>query len=308
MRWTRLAALPAAVVTVWSSCTTVAVARADTPLAQYLGQKVITSAMRFDGTTIGGLSAISYDPQRGVYYVISDDKSHYGAARFYTVRIDLSTSGISDVTFDSSHPLLDRSGEPFDPLNLHANPPVLPPDPEGIAFDSRRQRLYWSSEGEKGTISSRAAVPVLDPWIRISGLDGTFLGEFTLPAGYTMSPTENVGPRPNQSLEGMSLSPDGQSVFASLEDPRYEDGPNPTHDRGALTRVIKFDANTGKPLTQYAYPIDPAGAPVNEGISTSAHSATRHSLSSSAAASRTLSACIAPTSVPQPISRGSIPL
>ena len=33
------------------------------------------------------LSAISYDPGRGVYYVISDDRSEKNPARFYTVRI-----------------------------------------------------------------------------------------------------------------------------------------------------------------------------------------------------------------------------
>ena len=58
-----------------------------------------------------------------------------------------------------THPLLDRSGQPFRPLTTSTTPPTIPPDPEGIAFDPGRQRLYWSSEGERLT----AGPLLLDP-------------------------------------------------------------------------------------------------------------------------------------------------
>jgi hypothetical protein len=41
----------------------------------YLGQVEVPWGFFFDGTTVGGLSAISYDPERQLYYVISDDRS-----------------------------------------------------------------------------------------------------------------------------------------------------------------------------------------------------------------------------------------
>ena len=58
---------------------------------------------------------------------------------------------------------------------------MIPPDPEGIAFDERRQQLYWSSEGER--IATDPAHPLLlDPWVRVAGLNGDYRGEFALPS------------------------------------------------------------------------------------------------------------------------------
>ncbi len=67
----------------------------------------------------------------------------------------------------STHPWLDSSGQQFRPLDTDARTPVVPPDPEGIAFDGRRQRLYWSSEGERLTDDPNRPA-LLDPWVRLS--------------------------------------------------------------------------------------------------------------------------------------------
>ena len=48
-------------------------AHAEPPPAQYLGQKLVPSTAKLDGTVIRGLSAISYDTAHQLYYVISDD-------------------------------------------------------------------------------------------------------------------------------------------------------------------------------------------------------------------------------------------
>lgn len=226
------------------------------PVLAYLGQSQIPFGATFDGTVIGGLSAISYDPGRQVYYVISDDRSQRNPARFYAVRLSLSDKGIDDVTCTGTHPLLDRDGRPFRPLTLNATPPVVPPDPEGIAFDPVRQRLYWSSEGER-----RTAGPVLlDPWVRAAGLDGAYLGQFALPPNLVMS-ANHTGPRRNKALEGLALTPDGQSLFAAMEDPGYNDGPASDDGHGTLTRITKFDVATGAPTAQYAYPMEPPAPP-----------------------------------------------
>ena len=74
-------------------------------------------------------------PASQLYYIISDDRSAKNPARFYTARISLSANGIDDVEFVSTHPWLDTSGKPFRPLDVDAQPPVIPPDPEGIAVD-----------------------------------------------------------------------------------------------------------------------------------------------------------------------------
>ncbi|BBZ51972.1 hypothetical protein MHEI_36890 [Mycobacterium heidelbergense] len=135
---------------------------------------------------------------------------------------------------------------------------MVPPDPEGIAFDPRRQRLYWSSEGERLT----AGPVLLDPWVRTAGLDGAYLGQFTLPPNLAMS-AQHTGPRRNKTLEGVALTPDGESLFAAMEDPGYNDGPASDGARGVLTRVTKFDVATGAPTAQYAYPMEPPAPPAD---------------------------------------------
>ena len=60
------------------------------PSLQFLGQAIVPTGTTFAGTTVGGLSSITYDKKRGVFYSLSDDQSQFNPARFYTLRIDLS--------------------------------------------------------------------------------------------------------------------------------------------------------------------------------------------------------------------------
>jgi len=221
---------------------------------RYLGQVRLDRGFAFDGTVVGGLSGLSYDVGGEKYYIISDDRSAKNPARFYTARIALSDNGIDRVEFTSTHPWLSQDGKPFAPLNTDATPPVVPPDPEGIAFDGQRQRLYWSSEGERQTDDPTAPV-LLDPSVRIAALDGRYLGEFTLPSMLHMSAGQ-TGPRQNRALEGVTLTPSGRYLWAAMEGPGYNDGGLPTETDGALTRVTRFDVETRAPTAQYAYPLD----------------------------------------------------
>lgn len=235
-----------------------AAAQADPQDLRYLGQRQVPSALMFEGTVVGGLSGISYDPGRDLYYIVSDDRSARSPARFYTARIPVSGNGVDGVELLSTRPWLNSAGAPFGPLDLDADPAVVPPDPEGIAFDAGRQRLYWSSEGERRT-DDPAAPLLLDPWVRIADLDGRYLGEFTLPDGLHMSAQER-GPRQNSALEGLTLSPSGRWLWTAMEGARYEDGPTATEAAGALTRVTRFDPETRSATAQYLYPLDPVTA------------------------------------------------
>lgn len=224
----------------------------------YVGQVQLAPDTTFAGTLVGGLSGISYDPGSQLYYIISDDRSSENPARFYTARIALSDNTISPVEFVSTHPWLDANGRTFPPLDAAARPPVVPPDPEGIAFDGRRQVLYWSSEGERITDDPDNPV-LLDPWVRIATLDGGYVGEFALPPVLRMS-VDPTGPRKNNGLEGLTLSPSGRYLWAGMEGPGYNDGEHPTEATGALTRITRFDVESRMATGQYAYPLDPATA------------------------------------------------
>jgi hypothetical protein len=135
---------------------------------------------------------------------------------------------------------------------------VVPPDPEGIAFDGRRRVLYWSSEGQRITDDPDGPA-LLDPWVRIATLDGGYVGEFALPPVLRMS-VDPMGPRQNNGLEGLTLSPSGRYLWAGMEGPGYNDGESSTEAAGARTRITRFDVESRLATAQYAYPLDPATA------------------------------------------------
>ncbi|MHA3020845.1 esterase-like activity of phytase family protein [Mycobacterium sp. BMJ-28] len=225
-------------------------APAPTSQLAFLGKVELAHGLLFADTTVGGLSGITYDAGRDQYYVISDDRSERNPARFYTMSIALSDGNLARVDLRAATSLLDTDGRPFAPRSATA----VPPDPEGIAFDPRRRQLYWSSEGER-IVKPDTAPVLLDPWVRTAGLDGSFRGQFALPPELHMS-TGDAGPRKNQALEGLTLAPDGQSLWAGMEAPGFNDGPLPSAEQGALTRITRLDPETRQPAAQYAYPLD----------------------------------------------------
>ncbi len=107
-------------------------------------------AKDFQGTPVGGLSGITYDRQRNLLYAISDDRSDFAPARFYTLKLDLDDTAptapkIQTVTVTNVTAILNEAGQPF---------PKGTVDPEGIAL-SPLDTLFISSEG----IASREIAP-----------------------------------------------------------------------------------------------------------------------------------------------------
>src|SRR3954470_15809393 len=86
---------------------------------QFLGQAIVPTGTSFQGTTVGGLSSITYDAQRGVYYVVSDDQSQLQPARFYTVGLDVRDGSLTDadVHFQGVTTLLAPDGKPYAPTS-----------------------------------------------------------------------------------------------------------------------------------------------------------------------------------------------
>ena len=84
---------------------------------QFLGQAIVPTGTTYGGTTVGGLSSITYDAHRGVYYALSDDPSQFQPARFYTVGLDLADGRLSDsdVRFQDVTTLLAPGGQPYAP-------------------------------------------------------------------------------------------------------------------------------------------------------------------------------------------------
>ena len=76
---------------------------------EFLGEVVVPTGTLFKGTEIGGLSSITFDAGRQVYYALSDDQGNRATGdpvRYYTVAIDLADgtdfSGQPDFSHDHS--------------------------------------------------------------------------------------------------------------------------------------------------------------------------------------------------------------
>ena len=64
---------------------------------RFLGEQRVPNDLMVDGTLVGGLSGIDYDPVTGEWVIISDDRSEHGPARFYTAALEIGEAGFSSV-------------------------------------------------------------------------------------------------------------------------------------------------------------------------------------------------------------------
>lgn len=239
-------------------------ARARPVSFSYLGETELPNALRFEGTTVGGLSGISWDRRSGRYLIISDDRSQTDPARFYTAAISARRGSVA-VRLVGTSPLRQPDGTAFPPTS--ADGTVVAPDPEGIAVDPRHPgRFAWSSEGERVL----APLTLGDPAVRLADRTGRTQRVLPVAPQLHMNPQE-VGPRRNQTLEGLSYTPRGDQLWAAMEDPLIQDGEDPAADRGARVRFTQYDAASGLPAAQFAYPLsklfEPGPAGATNGVS-----------------------------------------
>ena len=207
------------------------------PHLEFAGQAIVPTGATFQGTTVGGLSSITYDAERGVFYSLSDDQTQ---ARFYTLRIDLSDGHLDngDVQMVAVTTLLAPDGSPYAAASL---------DPEGLTL-SKSGELIVTSEG----IASRG----IAPWVRRYAIDGTYLGDLPVPDAFAPTgPTHGV--RQNLAFEAAAVAPDGRHLFVGMEGALVQDGPPATLGAGSASRILRYNLATGKLDGQYVYMTDP---------------------------------------------------
>ncbi|MET8872504.1 esterase-like activity of phytase family protein [Nocardia sp. NPDC004604] len=214
----------------------------DAAPVRLLGEQIIPFGTDFQGTTVGGLSGIDFQPSTGEYVLISDDRSERDPARFYTARFGVDDRGVGPVTFTGTRPLRTSDGSLYAPKSL---------DPEEIRIDPWTGDYYWTQEGE------RTDTVLADPSVRITHPDGTFVAELPIPDNERMRPS--TGPRQNLALEGATFAAGGTLFVTSVEAPLLQDGPVATVRAGATSRIT-VQARFGPLLAQYAYPMEPVFA------------------------------------------------
>jgi hypothetical protein len=219
---------------------------------KFIGEYTLPHKMQFKGTTIGGLSSIDYVASENLYYLICDDRSEINSARFYTAKIHLGEKGIDSVEWVNVISLQQKNGQPFPNRRQDS---LRVPDPEALRYNPSSQMIVWSSEGERIVRPDRTVIA--DPFIALATKEGLLTDTFRLPPNLRMSATEK-GPRQNGVLEGLSFASNYKTLFASVEEPLYEDGPRAgLNDTSGWIRIIKYDVASRAPIAQFAYQIDP---------------------------------------------------
>ena len=212
---------------------------------EFLGQQIFPTGTQFEQTELGGLSSITYDEERDVFYVLSDDQGQIDPVRFYTMDIDLADGfSAGDVEVLDVTTLLDANGQPFAPASL---------DPEGLTLDQRNDRLVVTSEGIAN------AAPPIAPFVRTFELSGEQLGELPVPPAFIPAPGHGV--RQNLGFESAAVTPNSQFLFVGAENALVQDGPAATLTGGSPARIIRYRLTRDALDREYVYWTDPIAEP-----------------------------------------------
>jgi len=124
-------------------------------------------------------------------------------------------------------------------------------DPESIRMSNDGSNVFVSDE--------------YGPYVyRFNRKTGQRTGEYTLPDSFAITRLSAVGDNEiagnsfgrvsNKGMEGLAISPDGNTLFGALQSPLLQDGGT----AGGYTRIVKIDLLTGV-TSQYAYPLTNIG-------------------------------------------------
>ncbi|WP_148042838.1 esterase-like activity of phytase family protein [Pedobacter jejuensis] len=227
---------------------------------KFLDEYILPHTTNFQSTMVGGLSGIDYDAKNDQYFLISDDPSQYSPARVYTAKIDIKANKIDTIRLTGVTPILQKNGQQYPKYQYGKNSKA---DGESVRFDPIRNRLVWSNEGER--LYRATDTTLVQPALTFISTQGKFLDTVPLPKGFEIT-KQTYGVRKNAFFEGLSYADNYKSLYASLEEPLYQDGKQAAFGfAGALTRISKFDVDSKRNTAQYAYnlgelPVNPTSA------------------------------------------------
>ncbi len=209
----------------------------------FLGSVEIPSGLAFEGTTVGGLSGIAYDPVEGVYRAVSDDRDAGpdGTPRVYEISIDVADGALDAGDVDVIGVMaLTAGGNTLDVLN---------PDPEGVALGGP-DTLYISSERDL----------IGNPAVYRFDLDGALLGALAVDPKFAPNAAGTNGVRNNLGFESLTVTPDRMTLYTATESALVQDGDPANLAAGSAARIIRYDLATGLPVAEYVYAVDPIAA------------------------------------------------
>ncbi len=202
-----------------------------------LAETTLPGDLKVDGTLVGGLSGLAYDPGCDLFYAISDDRGRFGPPRFYTLSLGFDGATVK-VEVLASTALKGADGEVFDRGDL---------DPEALALHPAGS-LFVGSEG----VPHRGIPPLVGRF----SLDGRILEEVPLPSHYLPDDNGGRGVRDNLGFEGVALTPAGDRLVVAAENALLQDGPAADLGRGSPARILVIDVATGDAVAEYLYEVE----------------------------------------------------
>lgn len=147
-----------------------------------------------------------------------------------------------------TEPVFGLDGAPL-PTSVHGA------DSEGIA--ARRDGLFWIAEEYGPSLLLTRPDGTVIRRLVPRGSAGRFAGS-AIPIVATLPPIA-LARKLNRGFESLAISPDGAVLYAAFQSP-LANPDRAAHQAGDLVRIWALDAESGKFLAEYAYPLDPAGS------------------------------------------------
>ena len=223
---------------------------------------------KFKDTPVGGLSALTYDRQRNKFYALSDDRSQFAPARFYTLalsvkRTDKGEIGIDKVDVEDVTFITDVNGKNYAQGSI---------DPEGMSL-SPRGTVFISSEG----VPSSGIAPFIREFDLKTGQQRSSL---MIPERYLAyedtkdKDQEEQPPRgiqDNLGFEALTLelgslaggSGDPFRLFTATESALWQDALPPKSEESARIRLMHYligPISRPTVVAEHLYLLDPAPA------------------------------------------------
>lgn len=227
-----------------------------------------------DATDLSGLSAdfagnrlsigsdLFYDSATNSYWG-NTDRGPGGGLVDFAPRVHNFTLGINADGSTSGYVLLKtvvfkKDGVPFTGLNPRLAPQGdssvlgLSFDPEGVVVRKNGNFLISDEYG---------------PSVYEFDSEGNFIRAFEVPANLLPQqgdgtpnfvdgrPVIATGRQDNRGYEGLTLSPDGKTAYAVLQDPLVNEG-SPDGRRSRNVRIVAFDVESGEATGQFIYQLE----------------------------------------------------
>ena len=237
---------------------------------EYIGEYKVPNDFKVKNTLVGGLSGLTYDRTRNVFYAVSDDRGEKAPARFYTLKLDLDTTDPKRVKFNKVELtdvtlLIDAVGATYLPGKT---------DTEAIAVTPQAS-VFVSSEGDR--------LKNIPPFINEFDLKtGRVKQALPIPQRYLPDTEGKRGIQNNLAFEGMTLVPIGTlptsgeplRLFAATESSLMQDKEVAKVDKdgkipGAKNRWLHYLlSDRAEIISEHLYQLDspPVGA-IEHGLS-----------------------------------------